>query len=165
MIQLNLFLLAYLVLFVVTSVADMVIDRINVRYMERFKGQIPEPFQGMIDGEKLDRINQYTIDKTRFSLVSAVTGKIVFLAIILSGFLPWLCGLLENTHFIWAGLVFFAVPGLISGVIDLPFDYYHIFVIEERYGFNTRTRWIWLTDLIKSLLIGSILGAVLLSTP
>ncbi|UCF56882.1 MAG: M48 family metallopeptidase, partial [Deltaproteobacteria bacterium] len=62
-----------------------------------------------------------------------------------------------------AGLIFFAIPGLIGAIADLPFDYYHIFVIEEKYGFNTRTLKTWLSDLLKSVLITVMLGTVLLS--
>ena len=62
-----------------------------------------------------------------------------------------------------AGLIFFAIPGLIGAIVELPFEYYHIFVIEEKHGFNTRTLGTWALDLFKSLLISVILGTVLLS--
>jgi len=70
---------------------------------------------------------------------------------------------LAQTNFLLAGLIFFAVLGLLTSAVDLPFDYYHSFVIEERYGFNTKTLSIWISDLVKSVLIAVVLGALFLS--
>jgi len=53
--------------------------------------------------------------------------------------------------------------GLMEVVAGLPFDYYHSFVIEDRYGFNTKTINIWISDLIKSFLVMIVLGGLLLS--
>ena len=64
---------------------------------------------------------------------------------------------------IFIGLFFFAALGLLFAVVGLPFDYYHSFVIEERYGFNTKTLQTWFSDLAKSVLVSVILGALLLS--
>jgi len=163
MIPINTFLIAYLALYLFTSTADLIIEVINTRNLKKYKNQVPKPLSGIIDGDKLRKINQYTVDKTNFSHVETITGKIVFLFIILSGLLPGLVEGLKDVHFVLAGLIFFAVPGLIGSVVDLPFDYYHIFVIEEKYGFNTRTLKTWLSDLLKSLLITVIIGTVLLS--
>ena len=163
MIPINTILIAYLALYLFTSTADLIIEGINAKNLKKYKEQVPEPFSGIIDADKLRKINRYTIDKINFSHVETIVGKVVFLFIILSGLLPWLADGLKEVHFVLAGLVFFAIPGLIGAIVDLPFDYYHIFVIEEKYGFNTRTLKTWLLDLLKSLLITVIIGTVLLS--
>ena len=162
MIAINTFLSAYLALYIFTSIADLIIEGINGRNLKKYKEQVPEPFSGLIDEEKLTKINRYTLHKTNFSHVETIVGKIVFLFIILSGLLPWLAESLKDAHFVLAGLVFFAIPGVIGAIVDLPFDYYHIFVIEEKYGFNTRTLKTWLSDLLKSLLITVVIGTALL---
>ena len=163
MIPINTILVAYLAIYFITSVADLIIDVMNGRNLKKYEDQVPEPFHGIIDKDELRKINRYTVHKTNFSHVETIIGKIVFLFIILSGLLPWLAEGLKDVHFVLAGLVFFAIPGLIGAVVDLPFDYYHIFVIEEEYGFNTRTLKIWLLDMLKSLLITLIIGTALLS--
>jgi len=83
--------------------------------------------------------------------------------IIISGVLPWFDEKLANTEILSAGLIFFAVIGLGEMLTGLPFDYYHSFVIEERYGFNTKTIKIWISDLVKGLLVMTVLGGFLLS--
>lgn len=163
MITINSFLTAYLAIYFFTSVADLVIDAINAKHLKKHGKTVPDAFQGVIDGEKLQKITEYTIDNTNFTVVRTITGKIVFLLIILSGFLPWSVEILRDVNFVPAGLIFFAIPSLLGYLVDLPFDYYHIFEIEERYAFNTRTLKIWLLDLLKALLVTLILGTLLLS--
>jgi len=163
MIDINSFLAAYLAIFLISSIAEIVIELINGTYLRRYGQEVPDSFKGMIDAEKLKKMNEYTIDNTKLTMKQTIIGKIVFLFIILSGILPWFAEIIGEFHFLAAGLLFFAVLGLVSAFIDLPFNYYHIFHIEERYGFNTRTHKTWITDLFKSLLITVILGTILLS--
>jgi STE24 endopeptidase len=163
MIPLNTFLIAYLALYLFTSTIDIIIEVVNARNLKKYNEQVPEPFSGIIDAHRLRKINGYTIEKINFSHAETIVGKVVFLFIILSGLLPWLADALKDVPFLLAGLVFFAIPGLLGAVVDLPFDYYHIFVIEEKYGFNTRTLKTWLLDLLKSLVVTAIIGTVLLS--
>jgi STE24 endopeptidase len=70
---------------------------------------------------------------------------------------------LAQINFVPAGLIFFAALGLMSGIVELPFDFYHSFIIEERFGFNTRTYKIWILDLVKSVLLLAVLGGTLLT--
>jgi len=163
MIAINTFLAVYLGAFVLCAVADMGIDMVNGRHTKKHGSHVPSDFQGIIDGDKLKQINAYTLDHTTLSLVKQGAGKILFLLVILSGLLPWWVESLRSFPFLIGGLLFFAVPGFIAALIELPFDYYGLFVIEERYGFNTRTRTIWLSDLLKSFLLALILGGLLLS--
>ncbi len=163
MITFNRFLIIYLVVYVVTSVADMLIDRINARYGRKFGKEVPEPFKGVIDEGELEKINQYTLDNTSFSMVRTGTHKILFLSIILSGVLPWFANALSGVNFVLAGLIFFALPGFFMMLIDLPFDYYHSFIIEERYDFNTKTIMVWVSDLIKTLVLTAVIGTILMS--
>lgn len=163
MIAFNSFLIIYLVFYVTTSIADMTVDRINADYVRKSKGKVPEPFKGIIDKEELSKIHQYTLDRSTFSLIQTGILKIVFLFIILSGILPWLAVQLSPLHYVAAGLLFFGFPGLVTAMAELPFDYYHSFVIEDQYGFNTKTLKIWVLDLVKSFALVVILGGILLS--
>jgi STE24 endopeptidase len=44
-----------------------------------------------------------------------------------------------------------------------PFDLYENFVLERKYGFSTITWRIWITDLIKSMIISAILMTIIIS--
>jgi STE24 endopeptidase len=47
---------------------------------------------------------------------------------------------------------------LINALVDLPWSLYQTFGIEQKFGFNTTTTKLWLQDLLKSTLIGTIIG-------
>jgi STE24 endopeptidase len=51
---------------------------------------------------------------------------------------------------------------LVSSIIDLPFEYYKTFVIDEKFDFNKMTRAMYFTDLIKHSIVGLLLGAPML---
>jgi STE24 endopeptidase len=66
-------------------------------------------------------------------------------------------------HIIWQALIFFGVLAVIGGVAGMPFDLYQTFVLERKYGFSTITWKLWLTDLIKSVIISTVLMGIMLS--
>jgi len=162
MIPLNIYLITYICIYLASFALYIIIERINANYLKRYEQKVPVAFNGMIDEKELKNISRYTADNIRFKLVQTIVSKVIFLYIILSGILPWLAASLEQVNFLIAGLVFFAVIGLVEVSMGLPFDYYHSFVLEERYGFNTKTLKIWLSDLIKSMVVVIIIGTFLL---
>jgi STE24 endopeptidase len=68
------------------------------------------------------------------------------------GLLEWLGGGMAQQLALLAGFA------LISGLIDLPLTLYQTFVIEHRFGFNKMTLRLWLADLLKSTLMGLVIG-------
>jgi STE24 endopeptidase len=163
MITINSFLFAYIVIYISGSVADILIDIVNATHLKKDGMKVPACFAGHVDDLKLADITSYTVDKTKISVIQSIASMIFFLAIIIYGFLPWLSTILTDMNYLLAGILFFTVPGVITAVIGLPFSYYSIFFIEEKYGFNTSGLKTWIIDKIKSLIISLILGGILLS--
>jgi STE24 endopeptidase len=162
-ISFNIYLIVYICIYFISAALKTVIERININHLEKYGKTVPDAFQGIIYEEELNKIIRYTSDNVRFKFVQTAVVKCLFLFIVISGILPWLAVNLTKTNFLLAGLVFFAFIGLIEVFVGLPFDYYHSFVIEDRYGFNTKTIKIWISDLITSLLVMVVLGGLLLS--
>ncbi len=163
MININSFLCAFLVVYIFGSVADILIDLINASHLKKKGMTVPSVFKGHIEDSHLEKITSYTSDNTNIAVLKSITGMLLFLAIILYGFLPWVADLVGDMNYVPAGLIFFAVPGILTSIIGLPFNYYSVFVIEEKYGFNTTDIKTWFIDILKSLLISLILGGILLS--
>jgi STE24 endopeptidase len=97
-------------------------------------------------------------------MIVTLASQGLFLAILLSGFLPWLVKTISLYHFgpIIIGLIFFAVLSILANLLRIPFGFYETFVIEERYGFNVMNFRMWILDLLKSIIISAILGGFLL---
>ncbi|MFM8340572.1 MAG: M48 family metallopeptidase, partial [Fluviibacter sp.] len=61
------------------------------------------------------------------------------------------------------GLIFLAMLGVASGAVDLPFAIYRQFGLEARFGFNRMTPALFVTDLMRSTLVGALIALPILS--
>jgi STE24 endopeptidase len=164
MIQLNFLLLAFLAVFVLRSGIQIYLNWLNISYLRQHGTTVPEIFRDMIDPEKLKRISAYTIASENFGMVTALGNQGLFLAILLSGVLPWLVRTIGLWKYgpIVSGLIFFAALSIFTNLLRIPFSLYETFVIEERYGFNLMNLKTWISDLLKSLLLATFLGGLVL---
>ena len=164
MIQLNSLLLAFLAVFLLRSWVQICLNHLNISYLRQHGTGVPEMFQDVIDPEKLKKIIAYTVESENFQTMAALASQALFLAILLSGFLPWLVRAISRWGYgpIVNGLVFFAVLSIVASLFRIPFNLYETFGIEERYGFNAMNFKMWILDLLKSLILATILGGLIL---
>jgi STE24 endopeptidase len=59
--------------------------------------------------------------------------------------------------------VFFLLLSYVSTFLSIPFSLYDTFKIENKYGFNAMTVKLWMLDFLKSLLLSTILIAIVLT--
>jgi STE24 endopeptidase len=164
MIQFNLLLFIFLAAFLLRSAMQVYLNLLNISYLRQHTTTVPQEFQDMIDPERLKKIAAYTIDSDHFQMVSTLASQGLFLAILLSGFLPWLVRIIHSWGYgmIVSGLIFFAVLSIFANLLRIPFSLYDTFSIEGRYGFNVMSLKMWILDLVKSVIILSVLGGFLL---
>lgn len=165
MITFNLLLIGFLVIYFLELIFSLCLEAINRRHLTVQGGQVPEIFEGFIDGQKLSRIVAYTQEKSRFGSFQQIFSDLILLVILLSSFLPFVDGLARHwgLSLILSGLFFWLVPGFITTLLDLPFDYYHTFRIEEKYDFNKATLKTWITDQLKGAALSLVLFSLILS--
>lgn len=136
---------------------------INLNHLKKYGDQIPEPFLGHIDGNLLKKTRDYTVEYSRFGYFSSIFDNIIQILFLFAGLFAlynsWVHGF--GLPFVPEGLVYFALLSLASTFLDIPFDLYSTFKIENKYGFNTTTLRTWLTDLVKSLLISLLLMGIM----
>jgi STE24 endopeptidase len=125
---------------------------------------IPPEFEGEIDQALLSKTRDYNVEQTRFGFISSAFNNIVsllFIFVLLNIYNSWVISL--NYSFVLSGLIFFLLITYAETAISMPFGLYSTFNIENKYGFNTMTWRLWITDTIKSLLISTILMGLLIS--
>jgi len=139
--------------------------RLNLNHLARHGHEVPEAFEGAIDQDRLKKSSDYTLANSRLGLIESLFGSVLLLAFLFGGLLEWYDGLIRSTTsiFILQGILFVLGLVLVQTVLDVPFSLYRTFVLEERFQFNTSTPKIWVTDLIKSLLIGMLLLSLVTS--
>jgi STE24 endopeptidase len=164
MAEVNFLLLIFLAVFLLRSGAQIYLNWLNISYLRQHGTTVPEIFQDTINPEKLKRISAYTAESENFAMITTLANQGLFLAILLSGVLPWLVRTISLWKYgpIISGLIFFAALSIFTNLLRIPFNLYETFVIEERYGFNVMNFKMWISDLLKSLLLTTILGGLLL---
>lgn len=132
----------------------------QVRHVAEHRGAVPAPFAGRIGLAAHQKAADYTLAKARLGLVQLALSTAMLLAWTLLGGLDALHQLLLS--YLGAGLAqqlaLLGTFALISGLVELPLSYYQTFVLEQRFDFNQMTPRMWLGDLIKSTLVGALIG-------
>ncbi|PKN67207.1 MAG: peptidase M48 [Deltaproteobacteria bacterium HGW-Deltaproteobacteria-12] len=157
-------IILFLVLFAGRFCWRYVLQQLNISNLQKHGKEIPPVFQGVIDEGTLTKMVDYTVDNTRLAAKENLVDDLVELALVFL-FLPFFVSLITagKIPFIGQALIFFGVFAAVGGVCGIPFELYSTFVLEKKYGFSTITWRMWFTDLLKSLIISSILLAVLIS--
>jgi len=136
---------------------------LNLHHLKKYGQVVPKPFEGHIDEQLLKKTSEYTLEHSRFGYIESIFDNIVLIAFLFGGVLAVYSQWIESLDlaFIVSGIVFFLILSLASTLLDIPFDLYSTFKIENKFGFNTTTPKIWLTDLLKSILISVILMGIM----
>ena len=135
----------------------------QIRHVARHRDEVPAAFASTISLASHQKAADYTIAKSRFGMLEMAFGAAVLLGWTLLGGVDALNRALMNSGLADYGslvpqLALLAAFGLISGLLDLPFTLYTTFRLEERFGFNKMTFKLWLMDLVKSALVGLVIG-------
>jgi STE24 endopeptidase len=138
---------------------------INLQHLKKYGSTIPAGFEGSIDADKLQRSSAYTFDSSRLGLWDSLFDNATLILFLFGGVIVSYDTFISSlsSHPIISAILFFLLMTWISTLLGIPFDLYGTFRIEARYGFNTTTLRIWITDFIKSQTIGAILLSFLIA--
>lgn len=158
---------AFTLLFVTALLASLLVKfwlaLRQIRYVASNRHSVPQAFRDTIDLPAHQKAADYTVAKTRFGLLSMAFGAAVLIGWTLLGGLNELNAVVYNMvqpslDNMGYQLALLAAFSLVGGVLDLPFDLYSTFCVEQRFGFNRTTWKLWFTDLIKNVVVGCIIG-------
>ncbi len=135
------------------------------RYLEHLNSEmrsetLPEKLKGICDEEEYRKTQRYEKDNKKLDFWSSLFNLAVILIMITAGGFAWVDSIARSvsSQIIVVSLIFFGIIGLGSDLINIPFSLYDQFVIEKKFGFNTMTHRIFITDHLKSWFIALIIG-------
>ncbi|MGK7388827.1 MAG: M48 family metallopeptidase [Candidatus Cyclobacteriaceae bacterium M2_1C_046] len=140
---------------------ERVLEYLNLKAQ---KPEVPEDFKSIYNEEKYKKSLKYNKELTRFSWITSTFSLVLIWIILLTGFFGWLDIMLrpyfEDPR--WLALAFFGVIFIASDILNIPFQVYSTFVIEEKYGFNKTTTKLFIIDKLKGYLLTAIVGGLLI---
>ena len=129
------------------------------------RNAVPNAFADKIPLTAHQKAADYTLDKIRLARLELVYGAIILLFWTLGGGLQWLdqqwASVVASS--LWRGVAVILSTMIISGLLELPLQLYATFVIEQRHGFNRITPKLFVTDKLRGLALGLILGTPILA--
>lgn len=137
---------------------------LNISHLKKHRTSVPKKFINTISAQEHYKAQDYTISKNKFSLFSIFCHSAITLFWIFGGGINLINDLTLSLsqNLIMQGVIFFVFFGLVNTVIDIFFNLYNTFVIEQKYGFNNTTKIIFVKDLVKQLLLSSLIGGIFL---
>lgn len=158
----NNYLIFILTVILTSYILEEIVSLLNLRSLDP---RLPQEFADVFDDKKYADSQEYTKATTRFGLLQNTIMTVLTILFILTGGFNWIDQISRSVGFgsIITGLIFTGLLILISGIAGLPFSIYSTFVIEERFGFNKTTIKIFILDIIKSIILGILIGGPLLT--
>ena len=140
----------------------------QMRHVAQHRNMVPPAFAGSVSLGAHQKAADYTLAKGRFGLLQMAFGAALLLGWTLLGGLDALnAWTLQAVQPRWGDMAYqLALIGafmLIGGLLDLPFEAWRIFRIEQQFGFNRMTLKLWVIDMLKGTLVGLLIGAPLIA--
>ena len=135
----------------------------QMRHVASHRDAVPSSFASTITLAAHQRAADYTLAKGRLGLLSMAFGAAVLLGWTLLGGIDTVNVAIRDVvqprfgsmAYQIALVVCFAVIG---SLIELPFELYGTFRVEQRFGFNRMTWKMYAADTLKSALVGALVG-------
>jgi STE24 endopeptidase len=138
----------------------------QMRHVAAHRAVVPAAFAARVTLAAHQRAADYTLAKGRFGLLSMAFGTAVLLGWTLLGGLDALNSALREAVQPGYGdmayqLALLGAFMLVSALLDLPFELYATFRIEQQFGFNRSTLKLYAADQLKGIAVALLVGAPL----
>ena len=152
-------------LFVVAVIAETItrlwLSSRQIATVRAHRDRVPEQFRGQVELADQQKAADYTVARSRFGRIDTVFEALIRLAFTLGGGIAatdalWSRAALKEP---WHGaLVIGTVLGVLMAV-NLPFSLWRTFKLEARFGFNRVSPALFVADMAKGLILGTLIGA------
>ena len=154
------FTLVFLAALALATAVKLWLGLRHIAHVRAHREAVPVEFASEITPEAHRKAADYSNTKSRLGLISIIFEAAVILVLTFGGVLQ----MLHNISAGWfepgitRGVTLMVLLGALMAVIEIPFDLYRTFVIEERFGFNKTTPRMFVIDGLKHAALGAALG-------
>lgn len=153
------FRLLFICAVILTTAMRLWLGRRQARHVAAHAHDIPEEFRDQVAAGEYERAAAYTVAKIRLEALESVWDAAWLLIATVGGGLSWLDQQISASGLPVPirGTLFLLAVALLSAALSLPFEVYRTFVLEQQFGFNRTAPRLFLTDLVKRLVLSAIL--------
>ena len=130
-----------------------------------WNAELPKEAEGIYDAEKYKKAREYHLVSDKFANITSTFSLVLMLSMLLFKGFAAIDELAKSysDNPILIAIIFFGIIGIASDLLDIPFDLYDTFVIEEQFGFNKTTPKTYILDKLKGYALSAIIGGGLLA--
>ena len=150
---------------VLRLVADLWLSALNRAEVRRHANTLPPAAAAIMDEPTYKKSVAYTLEKSRFGMVTEIFDTLVLALVVFGGVLPPLFAKIAGwgaPGATWSHAVFVLVAAILLAIPSLPFDWWDHFRLEQKFGFNKSTAGLWIMDKIKGAALMLVIGFPLL---
>ena len=130
-----------------------------------FNDEIPSNVRDIYNTDEYEKSQKYKKENFKFNLFVSSYSFIILVSVLYGGYFGVLDSTIRNftlENEISPSVLFFFSIYLINDILLLPFQFYRVFVIEQKYGFNTMSLKTFIIDKLKGYLLTIIVGLVII---
>jgi len=137
----------------------------QIRHVTQHADLVPRQFAARISLEAHQKAARYTVARQRLVLLETAFRALVLLVLTFGGGLQAIARLLApyTGSGLLSQIAIVAAVVLLTALLDLPFEWYRTFHIEQKFGFNRMTATLFAIDLGKGVLLSIVIGLPLLA--
>jgi len=137
----------------------------QLRHVVSHRDTVPSEFASRIGLTSHQRAADYTAAKVKLGMIELIFDAAVLVGLTLLGGLQhidlWVSTL--TTHDLLRQVLLIVAVISLLGALGLPFSIYRQFKLEAKFGFNRMTPKLFVTDSLKGIAIGAVLGLPLIA--
>ncbi len=145
---------------------EFLVERILSHLNERnWQSTLPPALNDIYDNKQYQQSRQYDKANANLSFYSSIFNTALIIVLLWTGGFAWIDEWVRQitTHPILMALLFFGLLGIGSDLLNLPFQLYSTFGIEEDFDFNRTDGLTFVTDKLKGYVLGGLIGGGLLA--
>ena len=153
------------ILILIILVADFGLERYLAILNIKMSGkELPVLLRDIYDPEKYARQQDYFRTNSRFGMLTSTFSFLLIIAMISFGGFVFVDNLVQQyiQNPIWTPIIFFGILFLANDILNIPFELYDTFVIEQKFGFNKITPKLYILDKLKGLAMTIVMGGGIL---
>ena len=152
-------------LLIITTIVRVWLGKRHIAHVQSHRNHVPVAFNENIALEAHQKAADYASVKTKLAMTESIAQIMLLLILTLGGGLQFIDDIWRQAlpvQEILRGAFVICSVLFLSSLIEVPYDYYKTFVVDEKFGFNKMTIPMFFSDLIKHSLVGIVLGSPIL---